>query len=187
MAWYHGSFAGGGRDPTLSVSRCPTVGARPAVFPGQVDVLPAERRDVGGRRPGQRPRPARRFRPLDAEHAVFDASEHDVLVLGGIHRAAQGVGLISGAHPRGALPGARSSVRKLSGRPKGLPGASSRLEGQLHEHPRAQADPPPGRGGGRGVRRRGRPRGRAGAAVSERGPFGAAERPAAGAAGGCWR
>ena len=51
--------------------------------------------------------------------------------------------LISGAHPRGALPGARSSVRKLSGRPKGLPGASSRLEGQLHEHPRAQAEPLP--------------------------------------------
>ena len=46
------------------------------------------------------------------------------------------------APPR-ALPGARSSVRKLSGRPKGLPGASSRLEGQLHEHPRAQAEPLP--------------------------------------------
>ena len=30
----------------LSVSRCPTVGSRQAVFPGQVDVLPAERRDV---------------------------------------------------------------------------------------------------------------------------------------------
>ena len=38
---------GRGRDPTPSVSRCPTVGSRPAVFPGQVDVLPAERRDVG--------------------------------------------------------------------------------------------------------------------------------------------
>ena len=51
------------------------VGTRPAVFPGQVDVLPAERRNVGqefrpaapqasagrARRPGQRPRPARRF------------------------------------------------------------------------------------------------------------------------------
>ena len=33
----------GPADPTLSVSRCPTVGARPAVFPGQVDVFPAER------------------------------------------------------------------------------------------------------------------------------------------------
>ena len=42
-----------------------------------------------------------------------------------------------------ALPGVRSSVRKLSGRPKGLPGASSRLEGQFHEHPRAQAEPLP--------------------------------------------
>ena len=31
----------------LSVSRCPSVGARPAVFSGQVDVFPAERRDVG--------------------------------------------------------------------------------------------------------------------------------------------
>ena len=31
----------------LSVSRCPSVGARPAVFSGQVDVLPSERRDVG--------------------------------------------------------------------------------------------------------------------------------------------
>ena len=43
----HGSFAGGGEILRLSVSRCPTVGARPAVLPGQVDVLPAERRDMG--------------------------------------------------------------------------------------------------------------------------------------------
>ena len=31
----------------LSVSRCPSVGARPAVFSGQVDVFPSEPRDVG--------------------------------------------------------------------------------------------------------------------------------------------
>ena len=44
---------GRGRNPTVSISRCPTVGSRPAVFPGQVDVLPAERRDVGQEvRPG---------------------------------------------------------------------------------------------------------------------------------------
>ena len=48
-----------------------------------------------------------------------------------------------GLAPEGPCPGARSSVRKLWGRPKGLPGASSRLEGQLHEHPRAQAEPLP--------------------------------------------
>ena len=38
---------GRGRNTTLSVSGGPTVGSRPAVFAGQVDVLPAERRDVG--------------------------------------------------------------------------------------------------------------------------------------------
>ena len=38
---------GRGRNPTLSVLRCPSVGTWPAVFSGQVDVLPSERRDVG--------------------------------------------------------------------------------------------------------------------------------------------
>ena len=87
---------GRGRDPTVSVSRCRT-GSAPGqrYSPGQVDVLPAERRETvrqgltarrrrrrlvgrtrdvgqefarprasagrGRRRPGQRPRPARRF------------------------------------------------------------------------------------------------------------------------------
>ncbi len=40
---------GRGRDPTLSVLRCPSVGARPAVFSGQVDCVPirAARRGPG--------------------------------------------------------------------------------------------------------------------------------------------
>ena len=69
----------------------------------------------------------------------------------------------------GLLPAGRAGV------------AAAAREGQAA--PR-RAGAPPGRGGGRDVRRRRRPRGRAGAALPERGPVGAAERSAAGASSG---